>query len=160
VTADALAFGSLLLVGGRIGVMFSPKRVFITGLIGFVIASAIGGTAVSFLMLAAARALQDAFGAILAPAALGISSILALPRLGPRVLIASGMLLGTGGMTYLTQLTATSGYASGVLPAMLVMGLGFGMIFAPAINTATGGVRRQDSGVSTRRWRGCSRITA
>ena len=78
-----------------------------------------------------------------------VSSIVTLPRLGPRVLITTGMLLGCGAMTYLTQLTVTSSYAGGVLPALLVMGLGFGMIFAPAINTATSGVRRQDSGVAS-----------
>jgi len=78
-----------------------------------------------------------------------VSSIVTLPRLGPRVLIASGMLLGVAAMIYLTQLTVTSSYASGVLPAMLVLGLGFGMIFAPAINTATAGVRREDSGVAS-----------
>src|SRR6516162_7145412 len=49
VTAYALAFGSLLLVGGRIGDMFGRKRVFITGLIGFAIASAIGGAAGSLV---------------------------------------------------------------------------------------------------------------
>ena len=59
------------------------------------------------------------------------------------------MVLGGGTMIYLTQLTPTSGYASGVLPALLVMGLGFGMIIAPAINTATAGVRREDSGVAS-----------
>ena len=336
VTAYALAFGSLLLVGGRLGDMFSRKQVFITGLIGFAIASALGGAAVSFGMLVAARALQGAFGAILAPAALGtlvstfqdplergrafgvfgsvaagggavglilggvltqylswrwclyvnlafaaiavagalawppmdwpgavlacaglflivfgfshaetagwtaaltigslvggvvllagfvfteqrashpllplrvildrtrggsyvavgisgiaifgtflfltyylqvvkaesplttgllflpmigcillssnLSSIALLPRLGPRVLIAAGMLLGAGGMAYLTQVTVTSSYASAVLPALLILGLGFGMIFAPAINTATAGVARQDSGVAS-----------
>ncbi len=345
VTAYALAFGSLLLVGGRLGDMFSRKWVFITGLIGFAIASAIGGAAVSFGMLVAARALQGAFGAILAPAALGtlvstfqdplergrafgvfgsvaagggavglilggvltqylswrwclyvnlafaaiavagalawirssrpaarppmdwpgavlacaglflivfgfshaetagwtaaltigslvggvvllagfviaeqrashpllplrvildrtrggsyvavgisgiaifgtflfltyylqvikadsplttgllflpmigcilissnLSSIVGLARLGPRLLIAAGMLLGAGGMAYLTQVRVTSGYASAVLPALLMLGLGFGMIFAPAINTATFGVARQDSGVAS-----------
>ncbi len=71
VTAYALAFGSLLLVGGRLGDMFSRKRVFIVGLIGFALASALGGAAVSFAMLVAARALQGAFGAVLAPSALG-----------------------------------------------------------------------------------------
>ena len=71
VTAYALAFGSLLLVGGRLGDMYSRKWVLITGLIGFAVASAIGGAAVSFVMLVAARALQGAFGAILAPSALG-----------------------------------------------------------------------------------------
>jgi EmrB/QacA subfamily drug resistance transporter len=345
VTAYSLAFGSLLLVGGRLGDMYSRKRVFIVGLIGFAVASAIGGAAVSFAMLVAARALQGAFGAILAPSALGtlvstfrdprergrafgvfgsvaagggaiglilggvltqylswrytlyvnlvfaviavvgalvyirgshpaarpqmdwpggvlacaglfllvfgfsraepdgwtaaltigplvlgvvllaafvlaeqrvshpllplrvildrgrggsylsvflvgiaifgvflfltyylqvvkgyspvtsgllflplvgcillssnLSSIVGLPRLGPRVLIATGMLLGAGGTAYLTQLTVTSGYASAVLPALLIMGLGFGMIFSPAINTATAGVAREDSGVAS-----------
>src|SRR6202453_3059938 len=71
VTAYALAFGSLLLLGGRIGDMFSRKRVFITGLAGFALASALGGAAVSFEMLVIARTLQGVFGAILAPAALG-----------------------------------------------------------------------------------------
>ena len=78
-----------------------------------------------------------------------VSSIVTLPRLGPRVLITTGMLLGAGAMTYLTQLTVTSSYAGGVLPALLILGLGFGMIFAPAINTATAGVPRQDSGVAS-----------
>src|SRR5712664_249766 len=336
VTGYALAFGSLLLVGGRLGDMYSRKWVFITGLIGFAVASAIGGAAVSFVMLVAARALQGAFGAILAPAALGtlvstfrdprergrafavfgsvavgggavglilggvltqylswrytlfvnlifaavavagalayirssrpadpprmdwpgavlacaglffivfgfshaetagwtatltlgslvlgavlltafvaaeqrsshpllplrvildrtrggsyaavgitgiaifgvflfltyymqqvkgysplttgllflplvagilaastLSSVVALPRTGPRPLITAGMLLGAGGTAYLAQLTVTSSYPAGVLPALVIMGLGFGMIFAPAINTATGGV--------------------
>jgi EmrB/QacA subfamily drug resistance transporter len=345
VTAYALAFGSLLLVGGRLGDMFSRKWVFITGLIGFAIASAIGGAAGSFLVLVLARALQGAFGAILAPSALGtlvstfrdprergrafgvfgsvaaaggavglilggaltqyfswrwclyvnlvfaaiavagalawisstrpatrpqmdwpgavlacaglflivfgfshaesagwtaaltigslvlgvlllagfviaerrvahpllplriildrtrggsylavfitgvaifgtflfltfylqivkgesplttgllflpmigcillssnLSSIVLLPRLGPRVLIAAGMLLGVGGMVYLTQVTVTSSYDTAVLPALLILGVGFGMIFAPAINTATFGVARQDSGVAS-----------
>ncbi len=345
VTAYALAFGSLLLVGGRLGDMFSRKWVFITGLIGFALASAIGGAAGSFGVLVVARALQGAFGAVLAPSALGtlvstfqdprergrafgvfgsvaaggggiglilgglltqylswrwclyvnlvfaviavcgalvfirssrpadrprmdwpgsvlagaglflivygfshaeiggwssaqtigslilgvvflvvfvvaerrsshpllplrvivdrtrggsyvalgisgvaifgtflfltfylqevkgyrplttgllflpmigcilvtsnLSSIVGLARFGPRVLIATGMLLGASGMALLTQLTATSSYASGVLPALLILGLGFGMIFAPAINTATTGVRRADSGVAS-----------
>jgi EmrB/QacA subfamily drug resistance transporter len=345
VTAYALAFGSLLLVGGRLGDMFSRKWVFITGLVGFAVASAIGGAAGSFGVLVIARALQGAFGAVLAPSALGtlvstfrdprergrafglfgsvaaggggvglilgglltqyiswrwclyvnlafaaiavagaltwirssrpaarprmdwpgavlacaglflivygfshaetsgwgsaltigslvigpvllagfaaveqrsphpllplrviidrtrggsyvavgisgiaifgtflfltyymqeikgysplttgllflpligcilitsnLSSIVGLPRFGPRVMIATGMLLAAVGMAYLTRLTATSSYAGGVLPALILMGLGFGMIFAPAINTATFGVARQDSGVAS-----------
>ncbi len=78
-----------------------------------------------------------------------LSSIVLLPRLGPRVLIAAGMLLAAAGMGYLSQLTVTSSYPGDVLPALLVMGLGFGMIFAPAINTATFGVAREDSGVAS-----------
>jgi len=345
VTAYALSFGSLLLVGGRIGDMYSRKWVFITGLIGFAIASAIGGAAGSFAVLVAARALQGAFGAILAPSALGtlastfrdprergrafgvygsvaagggavglilgglltqylswrwclyvnlvfaliavagavayirstrpatrprmdwpgavlacaglflivygfshaetagwtatltlaslvvgpvllagfvvveqrsshpllplriitertrggsyvalgisgiaifgtflfltfylqlvkgdsplttgllflpmigcilitsnFASIVGLPRFGPRALIAAGMLLGAGGMAILTQVAVTSSYVGTVLPALIVLGLGFGMIFAPAINTATYGVSRGDSGVAS-----------
>jgi hypothetical protein len=53
-----------------------------------------------------------------------VSSIVTLPRFGPRVLIAAGMLLGAAAMTYLTRLTVAAGYLHGVLPAMLVMGLG------------------------------------
>ena len=342
-TGYALAFGSLLLVGGRLGDMYSRKWVFITGLIGFAVASAIGGAAVSVEMLVAARALQGAFGAILAPSALGtlvstfrdprergrafavfgsvavgggavglilggvltqylswrytlfinlifaaiavagalayigngrpanpprmdwpgavlacsglflivfgfshaesagwtatltlgslvlgvvllaafvvaeqrsshpllplrvildrtragsyaavgitgiatfgiflfltyymqqvkgysplttgllflplvvgilVASTLysALPRVGPRPLMTAGMLLGAGGTAYLAQLTVASSYLGGVLPALLIMGLGFGMIFAPAVNMATAGVPRQDSGVAS-----------
>jgi MFS family permease len=77
------------------------------------------------------------------------SSILLLPRVGPRALIVTGMVLGGGAMAYLTQLTVTSSYAIDIVPALVAMGLGFGMIFAPAINTATAGVARQDSGVAS-----------
>jgi EmrB/QacA subfamily drug resistance transporter len=72
VTAYTLAFGGLLLVGGRIGDLFGRKPTLIAGLIGFGAASAIGGTAHSFDMLAGARALQGAFGALLAPTALAL----------------------------------------------------------------------------------------
>ena len=345
VTAYALAFGSLLLVGGRLGDMFNRKWVFITGLIGFALASAVGGAAGSFVVLVTARALQGVFGALLAPSALGtlvstfqdpvergrafgvfgsvaaggggiglilgglltqylswryclfvnlvfaaiavtgalayirttrpaarprmdwpgsalacaglflivfgfshaetagwtsaltigclvlgpvllaafavaeertshpllplrvivdrtrggsyaavfisgiaifgtflfltyylqlvrgerplttgllflpmigcilissnLASIVLLLRVGPRVLISLGMLLGAGGMVYLSRLSVTSSYLTGVLPALLILGVGFGMIFAPAINTATTGVRRADSGVAS-----------
>src|SRR3978361_1070145 len=72
VTAYALSFGSLLLLGGRLGDLFGRKWTLIGGLTGFAVASAIGGMAQSFGMLVAARALQGAFGAILAPSALGL----------------------------------------------------------------------------------------
>ena len=72
VTAYALAFGSLLLLGGRISDLFGRKWTFIAGLSGFAIASAAGGAAQSFGMLTAARTLQGAFGALLAPAAMSL----------------------------------------------------------------------------------------
>src|SRR5579859_6720300 len=98
VTAYALAFGSLLLVGGRLGDMFSRKWVFITGLAGFALSSALGGAAVSFGMLVAARALQGAFGAILAPAALGtLVSTFRDPRERGRAFGVFGSVAGGGG---------------------------------------------------------------
>ena len=72
VTAYSLAFGSLLLLGGKLSDLFGRKWTFIIGLIGFAVASAIGGAAQSFIMLAVARACQGAFGALLAPAALSL----------------------------------------------------------------------------------------
>ncbi len=72
ITAYALAFGSLLLLGGRLGDLFGRKWAFIGGLLGFSIASAIGGAAGSFGVLVTARALQGVFGAILAPSALAL----------------------------------------------------------------------------------------
>jgi EmrB/QacA subfamily drug resistance transporter len=72
ITAYALAFGGLLLFGGRIADMWGRRRAFMTGLIGFAGASALGGAAVDQGMLFGARALQGAFGALLAPAALSL----------------------------------------------------------------------------------------
>jgi EmrB/QacA subfamily drug resistance transporter len=72
VTAYALSFGSLLLPGGRLGDLLGRKRVFVVGLTGFAAASALGGFAASFGVLVIARALQGAFAALLAPAALSI----------------------------------------------------------------------------------------
>ena len=72
ITAYSLAFGSMLLLGGRLGDLFGRKWAFIGGLIGFSVASAIGGAADSFGVLVSARALQGLFGALLAPSALGL----------------------------------------------------------------------------------------
>jgi EmrB/QacA subfamily drug resistance transporter len=75
ITAYALAFGSLLLLGGKLGDLFGRKWTFIAGLIGFSMASAIGGLAQSFGVLVAARALQGMFGALLAPSALSLLTV-------------------------------------------------------------------------------------
>jgi EmrB/QacA subfamily drug resistance transporter len=72
ITAYALAFGSLLLLGGRIADLFGRKWTFIGGLLGFAGASALGGAAESFGLLVSARALQGIFAAMLAPAALSL----------------------------------------------------------------------------------------
>ncbi|WP_194836033.1 MFS transporter [Nocardia sp. XZ_19_369] len=75
VTGYALAFGSLLLLGGRLSDLFGRRNTFIIGLIGFAGASAIGGAATSFEMLVAARVGQGVFGALLAPAALSLLTV-------------------------------------------------------------------------------------
>ena len=75
ITAYALAFGSLLLLGGKLGDLFGRKWTLIGGLVGFSVASAIGGLAQSFGVLVIARTLQGAFGALLAPSALGLLTV-------------------------------------------------------------------------------------
>jgi EmrB/QacA subfamily drug resistance transporter len=75
ITAYSLTFGSLLLLGGRISDIFGRKWTFVGGLIGFAIASAIGGAAPSFGVLVVARGVQGLFGAILAPAALSLLTV-------------------------------------------------------------------------------------
>lgn len=72
VTAYSLAFGSLLLLGGRLSDLLGRKTTFVVGLVGFAVMSAIGGAAVNFDMLVVARAGQGIFGALLAPAALSL----------------------------------------------------------------------------------------
>ena len=75
ITAYTLAFGSLLLIGGRIGDFMGRKKIFLIGLIGFAGASALGGIASTQGLLFGARALQGVFAALLAPAALSIISV-------------------------------------------------------------------------------------
>jgi EmrB/QacA subfamily drug resistance transporter len=99
ITAYALAFGSLLLLGGRLGDLFGRKVTFLTGLIGFAVASAVGGASVNFGMLVAARACQGAFGALLAPAALGLlTTTFSDPRERGRAFGVYGAIAGGGGL--------------------------------------------------------------
>jgi EmrB/QacA subfamily drug resistance transporter len=73
--AYTLAFGSLLLLGGRIADYLGRRRMFIIGLLGFGVASALGGLAQNQAMLFSARALQGAFAAVMAPAALSLLTV-------------------------------------------------------------------------------------
>jgi EmrB/QacA subfamily drug resistance transporter len=98
VTAYALAFGSLLLLGGRLGDLIGRKITFLAGAVGFAAASAAGGAATSFGMLVAARACQGAFGALLAPAALSIlSTTFSDPRERGKAFGVYGAIVGAGG---------------------------------------------------------------
>ncbi|MGW1228263.1 MFS transporter [Streptomyces sp. NPDC002530] len=75
ITAYALAFGGLLLFGGRVADLWGRKRAFLVGLTGFAAASVLGGTATGEAMMLGARALQGVFGALLAPAALSLLAV-------------------------------------------------------------------------------------
>jgi EmrB/QacA subfamily drug resistance transporter len=75
ITAYSLAFGSLLLLGGRLSDIVGRRRTLMIGLLGFAAASAVGGAATSFAMLASARAFQGIFAAVLAPAALSTLNV-------------------------------------------------------------------------------------
>jgi len=98
VTSYALAFGSLLLVGGKLADVAGRKRMFIVGLAGFAAASAAGGAATGFPMLVAARSLQGAFGAVLAPAGLSLLTT-TFPKKGERRAAFGiyGAVIGSGG---------------------------------------------------------------
>ncbi|MFJ9417151.1 MFS transporter [Streptomyces sp. NPDC101227] len=72
ITAYALTFGGLLLIGGRVSGALGHRRTFLIGLVGFAASSALGGAAVGPEMLFGARALQGVFAAGLAPAGLSL----------------------------------------------------------------------------------------
>ncbi|MEU7768798.1 MFS transporter [Nocardia sp. NPDC049190] len=98
VTGYALAFGSLLLLGGRLSDLFGRRNTFIIGLIGFAGASAVGGAATSFEMLVAARVGQGVFGALLAPAALSLLTVtFTHPSERAKAFGIFGAVAGTGG---------------------------------------------------------------
>ena len=97
VTAYTLAFGGLLLLGGRIADYWGRRRAFAVGLVGFALASALGGLATSGGLLFAARGLQGVFGALLAPAGLALLSVLFTePRERARALGVYGAVAGGG----------------------------------------------------------------
>ena len=113
VTAYALAFGSLLLLGGRLSDLFGRKRTFLVGLVGFAGASALGGAASTFGMLVAARALQGAFGALLAPAVLALlTTTFTDPAERGRAFGIYGAILGGGGAIGLLLGGVLTTYAS------------------------------------------------
>ncbi|HVP01538.1 MAG TPA: MFS transporter [Solirubrobacteraceae bacterium] len=98
ITAYALSFGSLLLLGGRLSDLFGRKRTLIIGLLGFAGASALGGSAQSIGVLIGARALQGAFGALLAPSVLSLlTTTFTDARERGRAFAIYGAIAGAGG---------------------------------------------------------------
>src|SRR5437588_10647174 len=97
ITAYTLAFGGLLLVGGRIADTIGRRRAFLIGLGGFALASVVGGSAQSFLVLLIARAAQGAFAALLAPTALSLLAVtFTQPRERARAFALYGAIAGSG----------------------------------------------------------------
>ena len=97
IAAYTLAFGGLLLLGGRLADHIGRKRAFLAGLIGFAVASVIGGEAPSFVVLVAARALQGAFAAVLAPTALSLLAVsFTQPRERATAFAVYGSIAGSG----------------------------------------------------------------
>ncbi|MGW8379341.1 MFS transporter [Streptomyces sp. ODS28] len=98
VTAYSLAFGSLLLLGGRLADLLGRRTTFLTGLVGFGLASALGGAAGSFSVLIIARAVQGLFGAVLAPSALSLlTTTFTDPQERSRAFGIFGAIAGSGG---------------------------------------------------------------
>ena len=113
VTAYSLAFGSLLLLGGRIGDLIGRKRALLIGLAGFAVASAIGGAAVGFPMLVFARTIQGAFGALLAPSVLALlTTTFSDPRERAKAFGIYGGIAGAGGAIGLLLGGILTSYAS------------------------------------------------
>src|SRR5712692_3451482 len=81
--------------------------------------------------------------------AANLSTIVLMPRFGPKPLVALGMLTAAGGTAWLAQLGPHTGYTTGVLGPLILAGIGLGMVIAPAINTGTFGVAPQDAGVAS-----------
>jgi EmrB/QacA subfamily drug resistance transporter len=78
-----------------------------------------------------------------------ISTTQLYPRFGAKILVTVGMLAAGGGMAWLTGISLTSTYAANILGPLLIIGIGMGAVFAPAMNAATSGVEAHDAGVAS-----------
>jgi EmrB/QacA subfamily drug resistance transporter len=113
VTAYSLAFGGLLLLGGRLSDLAGRRRMLIIGLVGFASASALGGAATGFAMLVIGRAAQGAFGAMLAPAALStLTTTFTDPAERGKAFGVYGAIAGAGGAVGLLLGGALTEYLS------------------------------------------------
>ncbi len=81
--------------------------------------------------------------------AANLSTIVLMPRVGPKPLVAIGMLVAAGAMTWFAQLGVHTAYVDGVLGPLILTGIGLGMVIAPSINTGTFGVAPRDAGVAS-----------
>jgi EmrB/QacA subfamily drug resistance transporter len=81
--------------------------------------------------------------------AANLSTIVLMPRVGPRPLVTAGLAIGAGAFAWLAQLGTHTSYAQGLLGPLIVIGIGLGLVIAPSINTGTYGVPPQDAGVAS-----------
>ncbi len=81
--------------------------------------------------------------------AANMSTIVLMPRIGPKPLVATGMLVAAGAMVWFAQIGVHTAYADGVLGPLILTGAGLGMVIAPSINTGTFGVAPRDAGVAS-----------
>jgi EmrB/QacA subfamily drug resistance transporter len=81
--------------------------------------------------------------------AANLSTIVLMPRLGPKPLVAAGFVVAAGAMTWFAQLGPHTAYADGVLGPVILTGIGLGLVIAPSINTGTFGVAPRDAGVAS-----------
>src|SRR5579864_8029415 len=113
VTAYTLAFGSFLLLGGKLSDLLGRKVTFLTGLVGFAVVSAVGGASVNFAMLVTARACQGVFAALLVPAALSLlTTTFTEPKERGRAFGIYGAIAGAGGAVGLLLGGALTEYLS------------------------------------------------
>src|SRR5690242_4550051 len=128
------AFTALLLTGAGLLAMFLFLTYFVQQNLGFSPLK----TGVAFLPLTVVLIIAST-----------TAQIRVIPRTGVKPVLLLGMALCAGGMLLLTQLTPTSSYGTGVLPALLVIGVGMGCIFAPAFSAATLGVAPNEAGIAS-----------
>ena len=113
ITAYTMAFGGLLLLGGKVADRLGRKRTFLIGLAGFACASALGGVAVNFEMLVAARAVQGVFAALLTPTALSLLAVtFTEPRERATAFAVYGGIAGSGAAVGLVLGGALTQYLS------------------------------------------------
>jgi EmrB/QacA subfamily drug resistance transporter len=144
VTAYSLAFGGLLLLGGRLADLVGRRRMLLIGLIGFAAASAAGGAAQSFGMLVGARAVQGALGAVLAPAALSMLTVtFSDPKERGRAFGIFGSIAGAGAAIglllggVLTEYLSWSWCLYVNVPIAIVAAIG-ALVFLPRSQRTTG----------------------
>ena len=81
--------------------------------------------------------------------AANLSTIVLMPRIGPKPLVATGMLVAAGAMAWFAHLGVHTAYVDGVLGPLILTGIGLGLVIAPSINTGTFGVAPRDAGVAS-----------